>query len=745
MKWTTGVVSRVTVALGPAVLLGGVVAVSPAAAVADGEQIDRIYGADRVATSIAASQDQFGNGSADAVVLARADAFPDGLAGAALAADKNGPLMLTPPTALDGRVLDEIMRVLPAGKTVYLLGGTGALSTTVDNAVKATPGTSYTVKRLAGADRTATSIAIANEVSSPAKVLLATGFDFPDALGAGAAAGAKNGVVLLTAGTKLPASITTWLSGKSLEVWAVGGPAATAAGPLVDPSRRIVGADRFDTATKLATKFFTSPTSVALATGIDYPDGLSGGGYAANQGAPLLLVGTTTLPTVTQQYLKADADSISGGTAFGGPLVINESVVKAAELAISGVPSPVSTTRISVATGGGPADGQSFEPAISADGRYVGWYAAATNLVPGDTNGALDVFVRDTTSASTTRVSVTSDGVQAPLGSAGPALSEDGRYVAFDSWAALTGGDANGRLDVYLADRATGRVVRVSAPNPALPWSGPGRDSYGPAISADGRYVAFTSAAPNLVPGDTNATADVFVWDRTTRQTTLITRTPGGEQANSGSSDPVISGDGRYIAYASDASNLVPGDTAFSPDVFLWDRTTGTTTRVSTSRDGATPDSGSYQPAISGDGRYVAFQSYATDLVRSDPNGLPDVFVWDRTRASTTLVSTAPGGAPAEGASAHPAISADGRFTVYATEAANLTTGDTNGDTDVVLWDLVTGRTVRVTDTPAAPQDGDSDYPAVSADGEWIAYTTADPDLIPGVSGTQDVYLTRMG
>jgi Tol biopolymer transport system component len=340
-----------------------------------------------------------------------------------------------------------------------------------------------------------------------------------------------------------------------------------------------------------------------------------------------------------------------------------------------------------VATGGGPADGHSFEPAISADGRYVGWYAAATNLVAGDTNDALDVFVRDTAGASTSRVSVTSDGVQATLGSAGPALSEDGRYVVFDSWAALTGGDANGRLDVYLTDRATGRVVRVSAPDPALPWSGPGRDSYGPAISADGRYVAFTSAAPNLVPDDTNATADVFVWDRTTRQTTLITRTPGGVQASSGSSDP----------------------------------------------------------AISGDGRYVAFQSYATDLVRSDPNGLPDVFVWDRIRASTTLVSTAPGGAPAEGASAHPAISADGRFTVYATEAANLTHGDTNGDTDVVLWDLVTGRTVRVTDTPATPQTGDSDYPTVSADGQWIAYTTGDPDLIPGVSGAQDVFLTRMG
>lgn len=299
------------------------------------QQIDRIYGADRVATSIAASQDQFGNGAADAVVLARADAFPDGLAGAALAADKNGPLMLTPPTALDGRVLDEIMRVLPAGKTVYLLGGTGALSTTVENAVKAAPGKSYTVKRLAGADRTATSIAIANEVSSPSKVLLATGFDFPDALGAGAAAGAKNGVVLLTAGTKMPASITTWLSGKSLEVWAVGGPAATAAGSLVDPSRRIVGADRFDTAAKLATKFFASPGKVALATGFNYPDGLSGGGYAANEGSPLLLVGTTTMPTATLNYLKANADSISGGTAFGGPLVISESVLKAAETAIN--------------------------------------------------------------------------------------------------------------------------------------------------------------------------------------------------------------------------------------------------------------------------------------------------------------------------------------------------------------------------------------------------------------------------
>lgn len=300
------------------------------------QQIKRVYGPDRIGTSLASSQDQFSAGSADAVVLARADVFADGLPGAALAGDKNAPLLLTMPAVLDGRVADEIARILPAGKTVYLLGGTGALSQSVENAVKAIPGKSYTVTRLAGVNRYATSVAIANAVSSPNKALLATGSNFPDALGAGAAAGANNGVVLLTANTALDPTVTAYLNAHSgLEVWAVGGPAVTAAGSRVPAARQIKGLNRYDTAAKLAANLFSGPTRVVLATGSNFPDGLSGGGYAANEGAPLLLVGPTTLPTETRNYLVANADSITSGAAFGGPLVIYESVVSAAELAIN--------------------------------------------------------------------------------------------------------------------------------------------------------------------------------------------------------------------------------------------------------------------------------------------------------------------------------------------------------------------------------------------------------------------------
>lgn len=300
------------------------------------KQFARIYGSDRIVTSVAASEDLFGPGAADAVVLARADVFADGLPGAPLAANKNGPLLLTGPTALDGRTLDEIKRVLPAGKTVYLLGGTGALSSAVESAIKAVPGKNYQVTRLQGADRYATAVEIAKQVTGKNKALLATGTDFPDALGAGAAAGANSGVVLLTKGSVLPPSVKTYLTvtEPTLKVWAVGGPAATAAGSLAD--FKIIGTDRYDTAAKLAIALFPAPSRAVLATGTNFPDGLSGGGYAANQSAPLLLVTASALPSSTASYLAARQASINGGAVFGGPLVIGEPVVRAAELTISG-------------------------------------------------------------------------------------------------------------------------------------------------------------------------------------------------------------------------------------------------------------------------------------------------------------------------------------------------------------------------------------------------------------------------
>jgi Tol biopolymer transport system component len=295
---------------------------------------------------------------------------------------------------------------------------------------------------------------------------------------------------------------------------------------------------------------------------------------------------------------------------------------------------PGNTTRVSVATGGGQANSGSFDPSISADGRYVAFVSAATNLVSGDTNNFQDIFVHDRQTGQTTRVSVASDGTQANGHSYAPSISADGRYVAFASLASnLVSGDTNGAWDVFVHDRQTGETTRVSVASDGTQAIGFFFGS-SPSISADGRYVAFDSWATNLVSGDTNDKPDVFVHDRQTGQTTRVSVSSDGTQANGGpgwSGNPSsISADGRYVAFHSYADNLVSGDTNSATDIFVHDRQTGVTTRVSIASDGTQANGFSASPSISADGRYVAFMSGATNLVSGDTNNDWDVFVHGR-------------------------------------------------------------------------------------------------------------------
>ncbi len=286
------------------------------------------------------------------------------------------------------------------------------------------------------------------------------------------------------------------------------------------------------------------------------------------------------------------------------------------------------TTRVSVKTGGSQATGISQTAAISADGRYVAFESSATDLVTGDTNGMRDVFVHDRTAQVTTLVSVNSTGTQANGESRSASISADGRYVVFCSDAAdLVTGDTNGLRDIFLHDGTTGLTTRISIKTGGAQASG--GDSTGSSISADGRYVAFSSDSTDMVTGDTNSVPDIFVHDRTTQVTTRVSVTTGGIQGTGGFSDnPSISADGRYVAFDSYASNLVAGDTNGDFDVFVHDRITGETTRVSVSTGGIQGTGGfSYIPSISADGRYVAFQSDSVNLVSGDTNGLKDVFV----------------------------------------------------------------------------------------------------------------------
>ncbi len=325
---------------------------------------------------------------------------------------------------------------------------------------------------------------------------------------------------------------------------------------------------------------------------------------------------------------------------------------------------------VSVATDGTQANrfSQFDSPGgISADGRYVVFNSYASNLVPNDTNGTSDTFRHDTLTGSTTRVSVASDGTQLTEGSRFESMSADGRYVVFgvggytyvhdmmtgsttpissvaDANGAYIGGgstSADGRYvaydagGIFLRDNLTGSTTQVDVAADGTPGNGvsSGDLSY-PPMSADGRYVAFLSSSSNLVPNDTNGLRDVFLHDNLTGGTTLVSVASDGTQANQNAQRFSMSADARYIAWVSNASNLVPNGTNGKFDIFVHDMLTGNTAQVDVAADGTQANGNAWAnqidkpaPAISADGRYVAFFSGATNLVSNDTNGTFDIFV----------------------------------------------------------------------------------------------------------------------
>jgi Tol biopolymer transport system component len=334
------------------------------------------------------------------------------------------------------------------------------------------------------------------------------------------------------------------------------------------------------------------------------------------------------------------------------------------------------TTRMSVDSAGTQGNALSSGPSISADGRYVAFYSDATNLVAGDTNAVRDAFVHDRLTGSTVRVSVDSGGIQGNALSSGPWISADGRYVGFYSDATnLVAGDTNAFRDVFVHDLQTGITTRVSVSSLGVQGNAL---SSGPSISADDRYVVFYSDATNLIAADTNLVRDVFVYDRTTGVTTRESVDSNGMQSNGKSSEPVISADGGSLAFYSDATNLVSGDTNLVRDVFVHDRQTGATVRASVDSSGVQANADSSGSEISGDGRIVAFYSDATNLVAGDTNLVRDAFIKDLQTGATSRVSVDSNGAQGNALSSMPWISTDGRALAFYSDATNLVAGDTN-------------------------------------------------------------------
>jgi len=340
-------------------------------------------------------------------------------------------------------------------------------------------------------------------------------------------------------------------------------------------------------------------------------------------------------------------------------------------------------TRVSVSSDGTQGDRYSNYPSILADGRFVAFGSNASNLVTGDLNGVRDVFVHDLQTHTTTRISVSLDGTPENGYSQNPSLSADGRYVAFHSYASnLVTGDTNGVADVIVRDLQTYTTTRVSVSSAGL--QGDKASTY-PAISADGRYVAFHAVATTLVPGDSNGVSDVFIHDLQTHTTTRVSVSSAGDQGDSGSEYPSISSDGRYVAFSSSATNLVTGDSNEDDDVFVRDLQEGTTFLVSVSSAGAQGDLDSSHPSISTNGRYVAFHSFATNLVPGDTNDQSDIFIRDLTEGTTTRVSIAPEGTQTDGNSYNPSVSSDGTWVAFQSTATNLVYGDTNAVSDVFV------------------------------------------------------------
>ncbi len=329
------------------------------------------------------------------------------------------------------------------------------------------------------------------------------------------------------------------------------------------------------------------------------------------------------------------------------------------------------------------SNGNSSLPNMSQSGDFVSFRSEASNLTSSDSNGKSDVFVFSKDSGTLERVSISSNGAQANGDSYNSAITPDGRYVVFDSFASnLVSNDNNNTYDIFLRDRQTGKTERITGSKE------PNGPSFDPSISTDGRYIAFYSFASNLVNNDTNNNSDIFIFDRHTNTMSLVSVGSNGEIGNAASVMPSMSNNGRVISFRSLASNLAKNDNNHAFDIFVRDLDAGHTQRVNVSNQGSQAISSSIFNAISGDGRRVVFDSYANNLVPGDSNSSSDIFVRDLSKGETHRVSISTDGAQANQGSSLPIISGDGRYVAFESFASNLIQGDHNGNKDIFVHDL---------------------------------------------------------
>ncbi len=404
-------------------------------------------------------------------------------------------------------------------------------------------------------------------------------------------------------------------------------------------------------------------------------------------------------------------------------------------------PPPTPFTRLmSIGLGGMAANGSSAHAAISADGRYVAFDSDASNLVPGDNNNRRDVFVRFVASNSIVRASLTSTGAQSTGTAQEPSLSADGQRVAFFTDGALVPADTNGVDDIYVRDIGSNQTIWVSQGVAGVSANGL---SNWPSISGNGRFVAFNSVASNLVAADGNGVQDVFVRDlllNVTERVSVDSNEVEASGGGGGSFDSSISNDGLRVVFSSNETSLAAGTSARVRHIHLRDRALGTTTLLTVTPGGSPipPPPGlvdeysSQDPSISSDGAWVMFHSTSPDLVSGDLNGVEDVFRVSATGGSMTRVGLSTFEGQGEGANAM--INSNGRYITFSS--------DFSGQREIYRYDadLVTTATFSV-DTLGAPANGASRDSVISGDGRTIAFLSTATNLGGTVSGGTNVYV----
>lgn len=437
---------------------------------------------------------------------------------------------------------------------------------------------------------------------------------------------------------------------------------------------------------------------------------------------------------------------VCAATAFVASLAITATAAMTATAAATEPSLLGAAERVSVALSGGEGNGWSYlGSSLSGDGRFVAFGSESSDLVPGDTNGVADVFVRDRLSGTTQRVSVGLDGTQSAVRSESPRLSEDGRYVAFLSEAADL--DVDGPTPaggIYVRDLVEGTTQRVFG-------SEQGRvEDREFAFSGDGRYVAFTTGA-RLVPGDTNGARahDIYRVDVRTGKLRLVSLRRFRDSSPRRSTAPSLSHSGRYVVFQS-WGRLVKRDRNGIPDVYLRDLSRSSLRLMSVNSREAGADTGGTRPGVSATGRYVVFTSAASNLVRGS-NDHGNVFVRDRKRGITRRVSVGAHGRQGNHVSVvtqgGQAISRDGRYVLFSSNATNFVRGDDNNKPDVFLRDRVQGTTTLVSASEdGTPGDHESVGGVLSSDDSTVAFTSRARDLVAGDrSWRADVFTRSIG